>query len=165
LAGQVCGSGNRRTAPTLHLADHREHGYNCVVKFADRVAARPAKPLMIFDGDCNFCIFWIRRWQRRIGDRLECLPFQDPQIAARFPEIPREQFEAAVQLILTDGMVYSGAEAVFRSRALHPDRQRLLKWYERSRAFARMADCSYRFVAKHRMFFSRLTRLVFGAGE
>ena len=53
-----------------------------------RVATPPPKPLMVFDGDCNFCTLWIRRWQQMTGDSVDYLPAQDPRIAAQFPEIP-----------------------------------------------------------------------------
>ncbi len=57
-----------------------------------RVATPPPKPLMVFDGDCNFCTLWIRRWQQMTGDAVDYLPSQDRKFAAQFPEIPREQF-------------------------------------------------------------------------
>ncbi len=126
------------------------------------MAAPPLKPLMIFDGDCDFCTLWIRRWQQATGEAVEYLPFQDPCVAAQFPELPREKCEAAVQLVETDGAVYSGAEAVFRALGHNPSRQRLLGFYQRSPAFARVAEGSYRFVAEHRPFFSRLTRWGWG---
>ena len=50
-----------------------------------RVKSPPARPLMIFDGDCRFCAFWIRRWQRATGEAVEYIPFQDPKIASQFP--------------------------------------------------------------------------------
>ena len=34
-----------------------------------RVATPPPKPLMVYDGDCNFCTLWIRRWQQLTGDQ------------------------------------------------------------------------------------------------
>ena len=58
---------------------------------------------MIYDGDCNFCSLWIHRWQVTTGEHLDFLPFQDPSVGARFPELPRGQFETAVQLIEPDG--------------------------------------------------------------
>ena len=70
---------------------------------------------MVFDGDCNFCSLWIRRWQQVTGDAVDYLPVHDHRIASQFPEIPRERFDTAVQFIETDGMVYSGAEGVFGS--------------------------------------------------
>ena len=127
-----------------------------------RVATPPPKPLMVFDGDCNFCTLWVRRWQQMTGDRVDYLPAQDPSIATRFPEIPREQFDTAVQLIETDGSVYSGAEAVFRTLAHGPNRQWPLRTYDNSSAFADVTEWAYRLVAQNRKFFSLLTRWFWG---
>src|SRR5260221_5782478 len=76
-----------------------------------QVQSPPAKPLMIFDGECRFCLFWIRRWQRATGDRVEYLPFQSPEVAGQFPELTRERFERSVQFMEPSGAVYWGAEA------------------------------------------------------
>jgi len=127
-----------------------------------RVATPPPKPLMVFDGDCNFCTLWIHRWQQMTGESVDYLPAQDPSIPAQFPEVPREQFNTAVQLIETDGTVYSGAEAVFRTLAHSPNRQWPLRTYENSPAFAGVTEWAYRLVARNRTFFSRLTRWFWG---
>ena len=127
-----------------------------------RVTAPPPKPLMVFDGDCNFCTLWIRRWQQTTGDLVDYLPAQDPRIAAQFPEIPREQFDTAVQLVATDGAVYAGAEAVFRALAQNPNRQWPLRCYEKSPSFARLTEWAYRLVAERRTLFSLLTRWLWG---
>jgi len=132
------------------------------MKSAIQVAAPPPKPLMVFDGDCNFCALWIRRWQQMTGESVDYLPAQDPHIATQFPEIPREQFDTAVQLIETDGSVYSGAEAVFRTLAHHPNRQWPLRIYEQSVPFADVTEWAYRRVARNRTFFSLLTRWFWG---
>ena len=117
---------------------------------------------MIFDGDCNFCSLWIRRWQQATGDEVDYLPFQDPRVAAQFPELPRDQFEAAVQLIEPEGAVFGGAEAVFRALAHKPHEHWLLDLYYHLPVFARAAEWGYRVVARHRTFFSALTRLAWG---
>jgi predicted DCC family thiol-disulfide oxidoreductase YuxK len=122
-----------------------------------RVAAPPPKPLMVFDGDCNFCSLWIRRWRQITGDAVDYLPFQDPQIATRFPEIPQEQFEKSVQFIGPDGTVYSGADAVFRALAKNPRWQWPLRFYEKSPVLAKFTERAYQFVAGHRTGFSRFT--------
>ena len=44
--------------------------------------------------------------------------------AEQFPELPREHFEKSVHLIEPSGLVYNGAEAVFRSLAVNPRRRR-----------------------------------------
>jgi len=117
---------------------------------------------MVFDGDCNFCTLWIRRWQQITGDAVDYLPSQDPSVAKQFPEIPRESFETAVQLFETNGAVYAGAEGVFRALAKNPNWQSPLAVYEKSPAIARITESAYAFVAGHRTFFSRLTRWCWG---
>ena len=127
-----------------------------------RVATPPPKPLMVYDGDCNFCTLWIRRWRQLTGDNVEYLPAQDPRVRVQFPEIPGQEFDTAVQLIETDGTVFSGAEAVFRTLAHNPTRRWLLRTYENSPAFMGFTEWAYRLVARHRTFFSRLTRWFWG---
>ncbi|HUJ09786.1 MAG TPA: lipase maturation factor family protein [Verrucomicrobiae bacterium] len=127
-----------------------------------RVAQPPAKPVMIFDSDCNFCRRWICRWQQATGDRVDYVPLQDSSIAGRFPEIPREPLKRSVHLIETDGAVYSGAEAVFRSLASAPRKRWSLWLYQRVPGVVPVTECFYRFVAGHRTAFSFLTRLFWG---
>ena len=43
------------------------------------------RPLLIFDGDCNFCRRWIDRWRAATGERVGYVEFQ--QAAEQFPEI------------------------------------------------------------------------------
>ncbi len=129
---------------------------------AGNVAAPPGKPLMIFDGDCRFCTLWIRRWNQMTGDKVDYIPFQDTTVPRKFPELARAQFEAAVHFIETDGNVYRGAEAVYRSLAYSCGKGWLLKLYRRSRYFREASEESYAFVAKHRVAFSGLTRFAFG---
>lgn len=117
---------------------------------------------MIFDGDCNFCRRWIFRWQQVTGDRIEYLPFQDPIVAKRFPELTRKQCEQAVQFIDADGNIYSAAEAVFRTLAIAPCKRWPLRCYQQIPGVAPITESLYRFVAKHRTGFSFLTRILWG---
>ena len=117
---------------------------------------------MVFDGDCNFCRRWISRWQQVTGDRIEYLPFQDPSVAERFPELTREQCEQAVQFIDADGHVYSAAEAVFRAQAVAPWKRWPLWLYQRAPGVPTVTEWFYHFVARHRTGFSSLTRLLWG---
>jgi predicted DCC family thiol-disulfide oxidoreductase YuxK len=132
------------------------------VRLECHVAAPPERPLLIFDGDCNFCAVWVRRWQHTTGDRVDYLPFQDPSIATRFPEIPRQPFETAVHLVETDGSVFRGAEAAFRALGHAPHEPLLLDCYLRWPAFARLTESVYRFIASRRQLFSFLTRIAWG---
>jgi len=127
-----------------------------------RVESPPAKPLLIYDGDCRFCTLWIKRWQQITRDRVDYLPAQDSSIGVRFPELPREQFETAVQLIDPTGAVFSGARAAFGALANNPSWLWLLRCYEGSPLFARLAESGYRLVASNRQPFSWLTRIGWG---
>jgi predicted DCC family thiol-disulfide oxidoreductase YuxK len=117
---------------------------------------------MVYDGDCNFCTLWIRRWQQMTVDSVDYVAAQDPRVPAQFPEIPREQLDTAVQLIESDGTVYSGAQAVFRTLVQGPHRQWPLYIYESSPAFADITEWAYRRVATNRALFSLLTRWFWG---
>ena len=127
-----------------------------------QVAAPPPKPLMVYDGDCRFCGLWIRRWRQLTGDAVDYIQSQDPQVAERFPEIPREEFNQSVQLIEPDGAVFSGAEAVFRALAGNPNFAWPLDYYESSPTIAKVTESSYKFVAGHRTGFSYITRFLWG---
>ena len=122
--------------------------------------AASEKPILVYDGDCSFCRLWIDRWRDLTGDRVRYAPFQE--VAAQFPEIPREAFARAVQLILPDGKVFSAAHAVFRTLAFVPGCAWMLWLYQRVPGVAFVAEFFYRFVARHRNPLYRLTRLFWG---
>jgi predicted DCC family thiol-disulfide oxidoreductase YuxK len=124
------------------------------------VAAPPDKPLVVFDGDCGFCRFWIARWQSISGDRLDYAPYQE--VASRFPEIEVDEFRRAVQLVLPDGSVYAGAAAVVRALAEVPGHGHWLALYRNLPGFAAATDLAYRLIARHRGAASRVTRILWG---
>jgi predicted DCC family thiol-disulfide oxidoreductase YuxK len=126
-----------------------------------RVRDAPAKPLLLFDGNCHFCRRWIERWREMTGAAVEYAPFQEA--AERFPEIPRESFEEAVHFIATDGRVSRGAAAVFRSLGQSRGRRWMVWCYEHVPALALVTETAYRFVAANRMIASFFTRLLWGA--
>ncbi|MDB6040311.1 MAG: hypothetical protein JWM99_4152 [Verrucomicrobiales bacterium] len=116
--------------------------------------------MLIYDGDCNFCMRWIEQWKKATGNRVEYISSQEILAAGRFSEIPPDDYSRSVQLVETDGLVYNGAEAVFRSLAHGPNWGWLLRLYQRSKLFAKLNEAAYAFVATHRMFFSMVTRWI-----
>jgi predicted DCC family thiol-disulfide oxidoreductase YuxK len=118
-------------------------------------------PLLVYDGDCEFCKRWIARWREVTGDRVAYAPFQEA--AARFPQIPESEFARAVHLIEPDGRRSRGAEAVFRALAHAPRGVAWLWAYRTIPGFAGLSEGCYRLVAEHRPFFSRLTAWIWGA--
>lgn len=132
------------------------------VRLDVHVAAPPQKPLVIFDGDCNFCTVWIRRWQQKTGDLVDYIPFQDESVPKRFPELSRQRFETAVHLVEPAGSVYSGAEAALRALGHGPHEPLALELYLRYSGFARVSESVYAYIARHRQLFSFLTRVAWG---
>ena len=124
-----------------------------------RVADPPERPLLLWDGDCGFCRGWVDRWRVQVAHAVDTAPYQEA--GARFPEIPVEHFERAVQLVEPDGDVSSGAEAIFRAFALggHPA---ILSLYNRSSLFSGATRAVYGWVAGHRVTASRITRGLMG---
>jgi predicted DCC family thiol-disulfide oxidoreductase YuxK len=125
-----------------------------------RVRDAPPKPLLIFDGNCHFCRRWIERWRELTAGAVDYAPSQE--VAERFPEIPREAFEDAVQFIETDGTVFSAAEAVFRSLGHKRSRRWMIWCFEHVSGFAAITEAAYRLVAQHRQTASFFTRLFWG---
>ena len=126
-----------------------------------RVANPPAeRPVMVFDGDCGFCRYWVERWRHVTGGKVDYEP--SSEAAARYPEIPRDTFDKAIQFIETDGHVTSGADAVFKALEYAPEKNRVLEFLKDSPGFRETAGFIYGVVAGNRAFFSRLTRLSFG---
>ena len=125
-----------------------------------RVSQPPAKPLMLFDGDCHFCRRWIERWREATAGAVDYEPFQEA--GARFREVPTERCEGAVQFIETDGTVFSGAEAVFRSLSYGRGTKWLAQSYERVPGCAAITEFAYGIVARNRMLASTGTRLLWG---
>jgi predicted DCC family thiol-disulfide oxidoreductase YuxK len=125
-----------------------------------KVPNPPEKPLVIFDGDCHFCRRWIERWRELTRGAVEYAPFQE--VADRFPEIPRADFEQALHFIDRDGKVYRGAEAVFRSLGSIRAGRGFIWCYEHVPGFAPLAETAYRFIARHRQLASWSTRVLWG---
>ncbi len=125
-----------------------------------RVAHPPERPLAIFDGDCGFCRLWIARWKAATGPGVDYAPSQEA--ASRFPEVPGEAFARAFQLVLPDGRVLEGAEAVFATLAAGPRGSVLAALYARVPGFRGLAELAYRAVASHRGAASACTRLFWG---
>jgi predicted DCC family thiol-disulfide oxidoreductase YuxK len=116
-------------------------------------------PLLAYDGDCGFCAWWVRYWQRLTGERVRYAPYQE--IAAAHPEVPEAEFARAIQLFEPDGARRSGAEAAFRVLAL-ARRGAGLWLYRHLPGFAWIAEAAYALVARHREAAYRWSRRLWG---
>jgi predicted DCC family thiol-disulfide oxidoreductase YuxK len=122
--------------------------------------AANARPQLIYDGDCGFCGYWARYWERLTGEAVEYRPHQ--QVAARHPAIPEAEFKRAVQFIAPDGRRVSAAEASFVTLSHAPGKGFWLTLYRHAPGFAAVSERAYGFVAAHRPAFYRLSLLLWG---
>ena len=108
------------------------------------------KPVLIYDGECPVCRRLTRLLARITKNRLELAPASEA--AARFPQIPRESYQASMQLVAADGSVSGGSQALFHALACRRGFYRAgLTLYRRFPSFARQSERIYSLIAKNRM--------------
>src|SRR6266487_1990431 len=125
-----------------------------------RVANPPSKPLLIWDGECHFCMRWIERWRVMTAGKIGYVTYQE--VADQFPEIPRGEFGRAMTFIEPDGKTFFAAEAVYRSLQYRSSRKWLAWSYDHVPGFAEVSELAYRFIARQRKVGSAVTRLLWG---
>ncbi len=119
-----------------------------------------SRPLLLFDGDCGFCRYWVARWRVQTHGAVDFAPAQAE--ASRFPKISKEAWSRSVQLVTPEGEIHSGADAVFRTLAYAPEHRWQLAIYGNLPGAGPVCEWAYRVVAARRSFFSKLTRLTMG---
>ncbi|PYL12105.1 MAG: hypothetical protein DMF48_03485, partial [Verrucomicrobia bacterium] len=72
-----------------------------------RVSNPLPKPLLIWDGNCDFCRLWIERWREMTADKVNYTTYQEA--AERFLEIPKDEFNRSLVLIQPNGTVVFAA--------------------------------------------------------
>jgi predicted DCC family thiol-disulfide oxidoreductase YuxK len=120
------------------------------------------RPLLVYDGDCAFCVYWARYWEKLTGDSVHYRPYQE--ITAQHPEIPVAEFQRAVQYMRSDGRRASAAEASFLTLSHARGRHFWLSLYRRLPGFAAVAELVYAFIAAHRSAFYRISLCLWGKG-
>ena len=89
------------------------------------MVANPTDPTLIYDGECGICqqsVALLRRWDRE--HVLHYIPFQDAAGVARHGRgIALPALAAAMHLVLPDGRVYAGADAIPELLRLFPGKR------------------------------------------
>jgi len=109
-----------------------------------------AKPLLLYDGRCRFCAAGSARLMAlsRPG-AVERVDRHDDAAVARHPHAPRNTDPGAIQLVMPDGRVFSGAEAVARTLGTRPIWKALV-WVYWLPVVKQLCDAAYRLVARNR---------------
>jgi predicted DCC family thiol-disulfide oxidoreductase YuxK len=112
------------------------------------------RAVLIYDGECSMCrasALWLLRRAEAGGARdIEILPCRSPVRRQRFPSIADETCMEAMQLVLPDGRVLSGADAAPEILRRIPRWSWIATLFEfpGARPFARRV---YRWIADNRM--------------
>ena len=112
------------------------------------------KPLMVYDGNCGFCKYWVIKWKLMSGESIDYKPFQ--KVASSFKDIHKKHFAEAVRFIDTGGKVYSGPEAAYYTYYKRGKAKFLFKAYKNHKWFKKLNDKLYQWVADNRDFVFRV---------
>ncbi|WP_043711078.1 thiol-disulfide oxidoreductase DCC family protein [Corallococcus macrosporus] len=109
----------------------------------------PGQDVILYDGHCRLCGGAARQLQRllgKTGTRLRS--FREEGVLEAFPGVTADRCERAMQLVLPDGRVVEGLEAIVRAVGRRP-LGRLL-WVYYVPGLRQLLDGLYRLVARHR---------------
>lgn len=123
-------------------------------------SAPTPRPVLVYDGDCAFCRYWVDYWRRMTGEAIEYQPWQS--VAARYPMVAGADFARAIYLFEPDGRMHRGAAAAFEVLARVPGRGLWRRAYRQLPGFAPLSEAAYAFVARHRVAAARVSRLMWG---
>lgn len=118
------------------------------------------KPLMVWDGHCGFCAFWITRWKRMTRGAIDYRTYAE--VADDFPDIDVKAFQQAVRLLEPNGRVFSGAEAAFRSFQYGTSWGWLWPLYVENKWLRIPSNAVYDWIAKHRPLMQKITVALLG---
>lgn len=118
------------------------------------------KPVLVWDGECDFCNFWKSHWEKITGSTVQYKKYQE--IAGHFKDIPISAFKKASHFIDLDGKVYSGPDSAYKSYQYANRKVWLHPLYTRNLLFRNLSDYVYNYIAKNRGFFYKVSKIFFG---
>lgn len=110
---------------------------------------------VLFDGSCTLCrasVARARRFDRH--HQVEFLDLHDPQAAARFPQVNREDAMRLMQAVDSNGHVFTGADAWAHVGRLLPG-WNLVAWILLLPGIQRLAAKIYAWIARNRYRWNR----------
>ncbi len=144
----------------MEASKDQKNGPALYTRLPEDMVSHLEKPLLIWDGQCGFCHYWVIRWKIMTGESVNYEPYQDA--AGRFPAIPQEEFRRAAFLIEPNGNVYRGMGAAYRTFTYGRRWGWLFRLYQSWGLFRKTSDRLYRWIARHRALMFRLTKLLWG---
>ncbi len=118
------------------------------------------RPLLIYDGDCGFCCYWVEYSRKLTGARVAYEPYET--VAEQYPDISIVDFQRSIYLIEPNTTRTRGAEAALRTLSAVRGHSGWRWCYEHLPGFAVFCEMLYTFVSRRRVRFHKLSRLLFG---
>ena len=117
---------------------------------------KPTKPVIIYDGECNFCLNGIRRIQNKDqAGQFTYTPKQTPDLYAHYPQLEAIESKEGMRFIDANGKIYCGADTIYQIyRRL--GRYRYITWLYLVPVIRTLLKGAYLIIAKNR---SRLSKL------
>ncbi len=117
--------------------------------------ALTAEPVIIYDGECRFCDWSLRRIKKLDRQKqFEYLPRQAPGVEDRFPILADSDFNTGLRLIY-DSCVFVGADAVHQIYRRIPP-YHLIAWVYVLPGLRQLFRFGYALVARNRHRFGRM---------
>ena len=109
-----------------------------------------AKPVVVYDGECSFCLRQIERLKRRDRrSQFEYVPRQSPELDERFPRLADNDFNSGMRLITPGGEILVGADALYHIARRLPIWGNIA-WIYRLPGLNTLARLAYRWIAANR---------------
>jgi predicted DCC family thiol-disulfide oxidoreductase YuxK len=117
-------------------------------------------PLLIYDGTCDFCYYWVKYWHKLTGDSVIYKPYQE--VGDQYPQFSAEDYRRSIKYVAPDGKIASAAEASFLTVSHAPGKSFWLTLYRRLPGFAFISEKVYAVIASHRSFFYTISLWLWG---
>ncbi|MBT5734056.1 lipase maturation factor family protein [bacterium] len=118
----------------------------------------PKKPIMVWDGDCEFCRKFAERFEASADSVVEFIPYQS--LHKKYPKSPKLDYEKSV-VFFTSTSVTIGAEAIFSFFNVI-GKKWPKKLYENFSLVSKVSEFFYSCIAKNRRLFGFFSRILFG---
>lgn len=123
-----------------------------------RSTVAPGVHVLVYDGDCGFCLAAVRHIQSRSRDRVELVPFSELDRTRILTSLDEDQVFASAHYVTPDGLEYHGGESI--TRAMRLTRGGAIFRVVDIWGISLLREIGYTIMAGNRPFFSRLTSVV-----
>jgi predicted DCC family thiol-disulfide oxidoreductase YuxK len=119
-------------------------------------------PRLVYDGECDFCKWSIRRWRGRLGSRAVFQSWNEAEDLHDSALVPPDAIANGVILVEEGDQVSHGAEAVFRLHHYAPGFRIGKFCYHSIPGFSSLADTGYAWISSRRRICWKVVRLLWG---